>query len=303
MKNTKLSSITVGIPAYNEAENIGNLLKNLLKQKNTKFFAKEIIISSDGSDDNTIAVINSFSEPKIKLIDNKDRQGAARGLNQIIQAAEGDILVLLDADVRIKDSFFLEKIAISLKEKQASLAGAYYAELKPRSLFAKVLNVSMQIKHRLFSSFNKGDNIYTCHGRARALAYNFYKKLHLPVSVGNDMYVYLKCKEFNLKYCYVPEAIVWYRLPETLKDHQKQSVRFFSSEKEMERLFAPDFVRSFTRIPVGDILLAGMRSLPVILLHPFELVFYLLLEVYLKLTSQFVRQSQIWDISLSSKKL
>ncbi len=63
-------NISIGICAYNEEKNIGNLLKRLISIKPKKANIKEIIIVSDGSIDKTNEIIKNFQKrsKKIKAI-------------------------------------------------------------------------------------------------------------------------------------------------------------------------------------------------------------------------------------------
>ena len=80
MKYTK-STLTIGIPAYNEEANIGLLLNDITLQKNRNYILKEIIVVSDGSTDSTVKKVEQASIQSIKLIINKKRTGLANVQN------------------------------------------------------------------------------------------------------------------------------------------------------------------------------------------------------------------------------
>jgi len=121
MNKIKQTAITIGIPALNEEFNIGALLDSLLKQKQEGFCIKKIIISSDGSTDNTVSIVNSYKDRRVKVIDNKVRKGVAVRQNQLIDHANTDILVLLDADITVADPKFLKKLIAPIKAGKADL--------------------------------------------------------------------------------------------------------------------------------------------------------------------------------------
>ena len=52
--------VSIGIMAYNEEKNIGNLLKTLLKQNLS--FVKEIIVVNSGSTDKTAKIVKKFTK-------------------------------------------------------------------------------------------------------------------------------------------------------------------------------------------------------------------------------------------------
>jgi cellulose synthase/poly-beta-1,6-N-acetylglucosamine synthase-like glycosyltransferase len=84
------------IAAHNEAANIGVKLDNTLALDYPPE-QLEIIIASDGSTDDTAAIVRRFSDRGVRLLD-LSRQGKAAALNAAVAAASGDILVFSDAN-------------------------------------------------------------------------------------------------------------------------------------------------------------------------------------------------------------
>ena len=87
--------VTIGIPVYNVALFIEHTLKSVLNQSYTNF---ELIITDDGSADNTVEVIRSFNDPRITLIVDDENHGISYRLNQQIDLAKGKYFVRMDGD-------------------------------------------------------------------------------------------------------------------------------------------------------------------------------------------------------------
>lgn len=87
--------VTIGIPVFNVGRFIGMTLKSVLNQSYTNF---ELIITDDGSTDNTVEVIRSFDDPRIKLIVDGENHGISYRLNQQIDLAKGKYFVRMDGD-------------------------------------------------------------------------------------------------------------------------------------------------------------------------------------------------------------
>lgn len=88
--------VSVIIAAYNEQDDIGSKLTNVLSLDYPRE-KLEIIVSSDGSDDHTNLIVAGFADQGVKLL-ALPRQGKAGALNAGVAAATGDILVFSDAN-------------------------------------------------------------------------------------------------------------------------------------------------------------------------------------------------------------
>lgn len=100
----KFSIIT---PCYNAEKYIAEMIESVLIQSYSNF---ELIIVNDGSKDDSVKVIQSFSDDRIKLINQPNSGKPSIPRNVGIQASTGDLICFLDAD----DSYLpnkLEKIA------------------------------------------------------------------------------------------------------------------------------------------------------------------------------------------------
>lgn len=80
------------IPAYNEENTISTVINTLNKVKDVH----EIIVVSDGSEDNTVCVAK---ECGANVIECKVNKGKAEAIREGLKASKGDIIVLLDADL------------------------------------------------------------------------------------------------------------------------------------------------------------------------------------------------------------
>ena len=86
--------ITVLMPAYNAADYIAEAIQSVLVQTFRDF---ELLIINDGSTDKTVAVIKSFSDERIFLIEQKNL-GVAAALNNGLKHARARYIARFDAD-------------------------------------------------------------------------------------------------------------------------------------------------------------------------------------------------------------
>lgn len=95
-----MPSISIIIPNWNGASLLSQHLPSVVKEAH----GAEIIIVDDASDDESGRVVRSRF-PKIKVIEKKSRDGYASTVNVGVQAAQGDIVVLLNTDVEPEPGF------------------------------------------------------------------------------------------------------------------------------------------------------------------------------------------------------
>lgn len=96
--------ITVIIPSYNHALFISEAITSVLNQTFQDF---EIIIFDDASSDNSVEIISSFNDPRIKFLSHEQNMGACYTANRMIELASGEYIALLNSD----DIWELEKLS------------------------------------------------------------------------------------------------------------------------------------------------------------------------------------------------
>ena len=95
--DTTQPSIGVIIAAYNEEKSIQERIENLLSQSYPQDRIN-IYIGSDGSDDRTIEIANTFEASNLNIFDFQERRGKVSVLNELVETASEDILVFSDAN-------------------------------------------------------------------------------------------------------------------------------------------------------------------------------------------------------------
>lgn len=90
-------SVTVLIAAYNEQASILHKLQTVLTAADNSPWPVAVIVGDDGSTDATALLAESIDDPRLTVV-RCPRGGKASVLNRIIEIAQGDIVVLTDAD-------------------------------------------------------------------------------------------------------------------------------------------------------------------------------------------------------------
>lgn len=293
------ASLTIGIPAYNEEANIAVLINELLEQKSQTYVLESIVVASDGSSDRTVEIVKSFNSNRVQVLDNKDRKGAAARQNQLIEYADSDILVLMNADIKLGDSDFIQKLVDKIQEG-ADLVSPNMLCVPPTGVFESIVAFGLHLKNHAFENYKKGNNIYTCHGAARAFSKQLYKKFRFATSISEDANSYLYAVTNGFKYAYADKATCYIKSAGTYKDHLRQSTRNFNGMKILQTKYEPSVVKKAYHLPLAVVAKAGLVYF---VKNPLKLVIYGVLIVSTFLGSKFIKSSQVWEISKSSKVL
>lgn len=92
--------VTIGICAYNEAQNIGKLLQALLDQRTEVARIEEVLVVASGCTDGTLEIVEAFHDnhEAVQLFTEKERRGKASAINEILPRAKGEVVILESAD-------------------------------------------------------------------------------------------------------------------------------------------------------------------------------------------------------------
>lgn len=90
-------TVSMVIAAYNEEKVIGGKLDNSLSLDYPKGNL-EIIVVSDGSNDKTSEIVESYSDKGVISLHNPERAGKTAALNRGVARAKGEIIVFSDAN-------------------------------------------------------------------------------------------------------------------------------------------------------------------------------------------------------------
>jgi len=100
-KEAARPSVTLVIPAYNEAKVIREKIENSLAIDYPRDLL-EIVVASDGSDDGTDAIVREYESSGVALRAFSPRAGKISVLNRAIPSARGEVVVLCDANVMFR---------------------------------------------------------------------------------------------------------------------------------------------------------------------------------------------------------
>lgn len=298
MRKKIKKTLSIGIPAFNEESNIGNLLRSLINQKQDHYSLKEILVLSDGSKDRTCQRVQEVKDKKIKLIDGRVRMGKVYREAQIFRRSQSDVLFLVDADVAINDNMLLSKM-VRFVAKGFDVASPVIMPVRAKKFFEKVLYERNRFQIRVNKRINKGSNVYACHGAGMFFSKKFYKSIKLKPVIGVDAFTYYYAKANGFKYGLNPKCSIHIKLPTTIKDHLSQGLRFRASKSKMQSIFGPKLTRSEYKIPRIIMIEECIYSL---LISPVFFGLYILLSIFTNIYPVKEHHRNVrWNVSASTK--
>jgi len=305
--------ISVIIPTYNRS----NILRKCLEALALQTFPSdrfEVIVSDDGSEDDTRGISESFAGKDLAHLCYRwqPNRGASAARNQAILAAKGKVLLIINDDTIATRTLLEEHLRTHqryLEENFAVLGRVTISEDVPFSIFAKVhldasfnlLNGKTELNWRAF---------YTCNiSVKKSLLLNFglfeekIQVLHEDLELGERL------SHHGLKIIYEPRALAYHHHYLEEKDYLNAAKREAESltiwyqkapylKKELGSLgfylTAPPSKR--LRYAVGDLLINCLTIPPLLILARFfshtheRLALQLYMKIYQSLKREAIRK-------------
>ncbi len=164
MTDTKLYSLSVIIPTYNESDRLFEAIKSLSKQTYPKKLV-EILVVDDGSTEliDQKALIRHATPFKLSLLRNKYNQGRACSRNTGLRNASGEIIIFLDSDMTVLPDFFSSHVQThKTKTNCVAIGNIVWADEIPNNPFTRYssnrgvhrTNVSDEVPFKCFVTGN-----------------------------------------------------------------------------------------------------------------------------------------------------
>lgn len=112
--------VSVIMPSYNHARFIRSAIESVLSQTFQDF---ELLVSDDGSSDDTANVVAQIDDPRLSFVANPVNRGAGIVTNELIARARGEFIALLNSD----DEWVIDKLERQVKilDEQPSLGACF----------------------------------------------------------------------------------------------------------------------------------------------------------------------------------
>ena len=117
------NDFSIVVPLYNKAGYIDKTIRSVLAQTYPGF---EVLIVDDGSTDNSLEIVQSFSDERIRIISQKN-SGVSNARNTGIKAAKYDLIALLDGDDWWDERYLEEMMGLIREYPNVSIYSSQFA--------------------------------------------------------------------------------------------------------------------------------------------------------------------------------
>lgn len=193
------------MPVFNAEKFLDAAIQSIINQTFANF---ELIILNDGSTDGSVAIIESYDDPRITLIHNHKNLGLVATLNRGIKLSTGSYIARMDAD-DISHPMRFEKQIELMQIMNADICGCHWHVINEKSRI--IGNILVPLGNDFFvSSLSNG--VPFAHGsvmmRTKFLKINkmFYggepyaEDFKLWIEFFERGGVFVNCNEFLYKY-------------------------------------------------------------------------------------------------------
>jgi cellulose synthase/poly-beta-1,6-N-acetylglucosamine synthase-like glycosyltransferase len=215
--------MAIGICAYNEENNIGRLLQDLVSEQDLDENC-EIFVICSGCNDRTSQIVMEYQEidARIKLVIENLRRGKANAVNKIFKMTDRtECIVLINADA-LPEKGSIDKLVAKLADPQV---GAVFSQPVPfensRGISHGIARVIWRLHHIISLSGTP-----KLSGELCALRSAYVQEI--PENAATDEpYLERAIRAQHKQILYVPEALVHVRCATNVVDLIKQRKRIW----------------------------------------------------------------------------
>jgi cellulose synthase/poly-beta-1,6-N-acetylglucosamine synthase-like glycosyltransferase len=282
--------LTVLIIAHNEEKTIGDRINNILKQEYPKDLLRVMVVS-DGSSDQTSAIVERFKDQGVKLINIERRRGKAAALNYAIPLVDTEFVVLADSRQRFaKDA--IKELMKNFSDKRIGVASGELCFKEGRKTGAAE-GIDFYWKYEKFLRKAESKIDSTC-GTTGAI-YAIRKDLFIPIpsdTLLDDVIIPMDIVMQGLRCVFEPKAIAYDYVATTPQEEARRKIRTIAGNFQMflahkyllnpfkNRIFFQTFSHKFLRIIAPLFIVALFASNLFILHHLFFRVIFILQAVF-----------------------
>jgi poly-beta-1,6-N-acetyl-D-glucosamine synthase len=238
---TIMPSVTLFIPAYNEADVIRRKLNNSLALVYPSDLL-QIVVVDDGSDDGTADIVREFTGKGVVLLQQPVRQGKIAAINRAFEHATTDIVVMSDASPNY-EAHALQYGVQPFADPSVGVAVGKLALWDAENAVAKPAGLYWKYEAALRTWESATGSTVAVHGNMFAVRRDAFRPL--PVNTINDEFsIAMEVMRRGYRVVYEPRAISYDNASSKMHDEFNRRARINAGR--YQALFSAGYLRAPT---------------------------------------------------------
>lgn len=232
--------VSVVISAFNEEKVIEKTIRNLFKSNYNKDKI-QVVIGSDKSSDNTNNIVIELSEEfdGIKFLPFEKRRGKARVLNDLLEAADGKIVLFCDANTIYHPDAINHLVSHFADERVGGVSGKLMLLDTEKSL----QSAAQEKTYWEYETFVKRQEakagyLIGANGGIYAIRKELFRKLPVDVAVCDDFYITMQTIRQSKYFLFDESALAFEHTAPDIKSEFKRKTRIQAQNLSAIREFA-----------------------------------------------------------------
>src|SRR5438067_9085168 len=212
---------SVGIMAHNEAANIATAIETILHQRVMVGHVAELIVVASGCTDATVPIVTAIArdEARVRLLVQERREGKASAINLFLGAARAPLLLLVGADVLVKDGT-IDALLRHFGDPSVGMVGGQPLPVNDEGTFlGHTVHLLWRVHDRVARDAPKLGEVVAWRNVVP----------HIPLDTAVDeMSLQALIAQLGYRLVYEPRATVYNRGPATVRDFLRQRRRIYA---------------------------------------------------------------------------
>ncbi|MFA5143015.1 MAG: glycosyltransferase family 2 protein [Candidatus Omnitrophota bacterium] len=219
----ELPHVSLIVSVYNEEKVLPEKIRNILSIDYPKD-KLEVVIASDGSNDNTNKIVSEYSKDGVKLIAFTERSGKVNVLNKVIPELKGDIVALSDANTFYKSNAIRKLVRNFYDPKVGCVCGELVFQSPKDSEIGKLEGFYWRYEQFLKRVEGSNGSLLGANGGIYAIRKSLFKPLPSNTIV-EDFVLPMKMLEKGYAVIYEPGAIAYEETSKKMIQEMERRVR------------------------------------------------------------------------------
>ena len=168
--------VSIVIAAWNEADSLASRITNCLDQQYPATHL-DVVVVSDGSDDNTEAVVRQCDPGRVTLVMLQRRMGKAVALNAGVAMARGEIIVFTDARQRFEPSAVAALVSNFFDARVGAVSGELMLQTNPNRVGLEAVGLYWRIEKWIRRKEGEVDSVVGATGAIYAIRRELFEPL------------------------------------------------------------------------------------------------------------------------------